>query len=142
MCIRDRCRLWGKLQTAGYGTALKVLFEFGNDAEGGSKPLLRRTELVALINTLDKISQALKAIEEFRSMMQANIPAKTNVVLPKHEVEEKEAMHDDGLDDVDDEQCINLTQGTVKEMFLAEWSRVWHAFCYIIGSWVGLPGKM
>ncbi|KAK5241154.1 endoplasmic oxidoreductin-1, partial [Cryomyces antarcticus] len=45
----DKCRLWGKLQTAGYGTALKVLFELGQEqSEGQSKPLLRRTELVAL----------------------------------------------------------------------------------------------
>jgi hypothetical protein len=71
----DKCRLWGKLQTAGFGTALKVLFEF-DGSEGASKsqasePLLRRTELVALINTLDKISHALRALEHFRNMVAA-----------------------------------------------------------------------
>ncbi|KAF2772097.1 endoplasmic oxidoreductin [Teratosphaeria nubilosa] len=63
----DKCRLWGKLQTNGFGTALKVLFEFGNGHAGEEKPLLRRTDLVALINTLDKISTSLKAIEHFQS---------------------------------------------------------------------------
>ena len=67
----DKCRLWGKLQTNGYGTALKVLFEFGNGEAGDEKPLLRRTELVALVNTLDKISSALKHIEYFREMIAA-----------------------------------------------------------------------
>jgi hypothetical protein len=71
----DKCRLWGKLQTAGFGTALKVLFEFdgveGTSKSQASEPLLRRTELVALINTLDKISHALKALEHFRNMVAA-----------------------------------------------------------------------
>ncbi|KAI4149484.1 MAG: hypothetical protein L6R39_002493 [Caloplaca ligustica] len=43
----DKCRLWGKLQTVGYGTALKVLFEYEEDRNGENPPL-RRTELVAL----------------------------------------------------------------------------------------------
>ncbi|KAM0698599.1 hypothetical protein Q7P36_002066 [Cladosporium allicinum] len=67
----DKCRLWGKLQTNGFGTALKVLFEFGNGDSGDVKPLLRRTELVALVNTLDKISSALKHIEHFREQIAA-----------------------------------------------------------------------
>jgi len=67
----DKCRLWGKIQTNGFGTALKVLFEFGNGHVGDQKPLLRRTELVALINTLDKISAAMKALETFRGMIVA-----------------------------------------------------------------------
>ena len=42
----DKCRLWGKVQTQGYGTALKILFEF--DENSSENPPLRRTELVAL----------------------------------------------------------------------------------------------
>lgn len=73
----DKCRLWGKVQTNGFGTALKVLFEFGNGHSEEDKPILRRTELVALINTLDKISSALKAIDEFRGMIAAEMQTKT-----------------------------------------------------------------
>ena len=52
----DKCRLWGKLQTVGYGTALKVLFEY-DELKNGENPPLRRTELVALVNTLDRVLQ-------------------------------------------------------------------------------------
>ncbi|ROW07883.1 hypothetical protein VMCG_03468 [Cytospora schulzeri] len=62
----DKCRLWGKLQTAGYGTALKVLFEFDNDSD--EIPVLKRTELVALFNTYARLSQSLDAIQKFRVM--------------------------------------------------------------------------
>jgi ERO1-like protein beta len=63
----DKCRLWGKVQTAGYGAALKVLFEF-DETKNGENPHLRRTELVALVNTLGRISHSLQAIEEFRKL--------------------------------------------------------------------------
>ncbi|KAJ5183723.1 hypothetical protein N7492_001339 [Penicillium capsulatum] len=60
----DKCRLWGKLQVNGYGTALKVLFEY-DETKNGENPPLRRTELVALINTLGRISHSLAAAHSF-----------------------------------------------------------------------------
>ena len=63
----DKCRLWGKLQTSGYGTALKVLFEF--DSENGDEFHLRRTELVSLIVTLQRLSHSIWAVEQFREMI-------------------------------------------------------------------------
>ncbi|KAG6012750.1 endoplasmic oxidoreductin-1, partial [Claviceps pusilla] len=65
----DKCRLWGKIQTNGYGTALKVLFEFDNNSE--NIPVLKRTELVALFNTYARLSQSMMAIQEFREMIAA-----------------------------------------------------------------------
>ena len=61
----DKCRLWGKVQTAGYGAALKVLFEF-DETKNGENPHLRRTELVALVNTLGRVSHSLNSIQRFR----------------------------------------------------------------------------
>lgn len=61
----DKCRLWGKVQTAGYGAALKVLFEF-DESKNGENPHLRRTELVALVNTLGRIGHSLEALRWFR----------------------------------------------------------------------------
>lgn len=54
-----KCRLWGKLQTAGYGN-------HATDA-----PVLKRTELVTLFNTLSRIPNSLSAIHEFRLMVEA-----------------------------------------------------------------------
>jgi len=65
----DKCRLWGKLQTAGYGTALKVLFEFDNN-DDPQVPILKRTELVALFNTYARLSSSMNAIQQFREMVE------------------------------------------------------------------------
>ncbi|OJD35138.1 endoplasmic oxidoreductin-1 [Diplodia corticola] len=66
----DKCRLWGKLQVTGYGTALKVLFELDeNDDDVSGPPPLRRTELVALVNTLGRISHSITAVKRFRAMI-------------------------------------------------------------------------
>jgi len=65
----DKCRLWGKLQTAGYGTALKILFEFDNN-EQPEIPVLKRTELVALFNTYARLGNSMYAITQFREMAQ------------------------------------------------------------------------
>lgn len=69
----DKCRLWGKVQTQGYGTALKVLFEFDENlpAGAGQNPKLRRTELVALVNTLDRLGDSLNAALTFQKQVEA-----------------------------------------------------------------------
>ena len=53
----EKCRLHAKLQVLGIGTALKVLFN--------ERPIsLQRNEVVALLNTLGKLSQALRIGKE------------------------------------------------------------------------------
>lgn len=149
----DKCRLWGKVQTAGYGTALKVLFEFGNGDVDAPKPLLRRTELVALINTLDKISHALKAMERFRKMMEDEPAGDTsNVVLPKALIQEKKAKgdvdEDDDIiihaDDLDKNkpQPKSKDKDTIASIFWDEWNNFWKVFRFVIGQWFAIPGKM
>ncbi|KAJ5347906.1 Endoplasmic reticulum oxidoreductin 1 [Penicillium brevicompactum] len=75
----DKCRLWGKLQVNGYGTALKVLFDY-DETKNGENPPLRRTELVALINTLGRISHSIAAS---RSMQRALLTGTTHM-FPVH----------------------------------------------------------
>ena len=79
----DKCRLWGKLQTSGYGTALKVLFEFDeNDGDGFH---LRRTEVVSLIITLQRLSHSISAIEKFQSMiLTAENPSQLGRIFSKY----------------------------------------------------------
>lgn len=67
-----RCRLWGKLQTNGIGTALKILFSSAAWDEvptiNGQRFSLTRTEIVSLFNAVTKLSQSLKFVNEFRKM--------------------------------------------------------------------------
>ena len=55
----DKCRLWGKVQTAGYGAALKILF--GVD----ERVTLTRQEVIALFNTYGRLSNSLRSLREF-----------------------------------------------------------------------------
>ncbi|KAL8564288.1 hypothetical protein ACOMHN_050899 [Nucella lapillus] len=72
----EKCRLWGKVQVLGMGTALKILFsgstmgpestittDFSTDFQ------LTRTEIVALFNGFTRLSSSIRAIENFRSLM-------------------------------------------------------------------------
>lgn len=143
----DKCRLWGKVQTAGFGTALKVLFEFGNDHVGQEKPLLRRTELVALINTLDKISSAMKALEHFKKMMEVELEGKR---LDAPEVGKSGVIANfDDLDELDDFEDFSTIKKkpprkvqTVKEIFWEEFDLVWKAYKFVLLSWAELPFKI
>lgn len=62
-----KCRLWGKLQTQGLGTALRILF---SGPPSPSSPLtLNRQELVALVNAIGRISTSIKELQHFRAML-------------------------------------------------------------------------
>ncbi|KAK4498695.1 hypothetical protein PRZ48_009205 [Zasmidium cellare] len=139
----DKCRLWGKVQTNGFGTALKVLFEFGNGHEGEDKPLLRRTELVALINTLDKISSALKALEHFRVMVTAEQEGRSIESVaetPRSKPSEVPNFDDlDDLDDFEDHRRSQYEEQTISEIFYEELETVYKATLYILKSWMELP---
>lgn len=74
----DKCRLWGKVQISGYGTALKVLFETDNDSD--KIPELRRTEIVALFNTYARLSSSVNAHRKFRAMAEAEAEAEAAAV--------------------------------------------------------------
>jgi ERO1-like protein beta len=144
----DKCRLWGKLQTNGFGTALKVLFEFGNDQEGQEKPLLRRTELVALINTLDKISSALKALEYFRSAIAAELagtdPSASLPVSPSSSLPDLDDLDDfDSSDPVQPETAREPErEETISEIFWNEFEVVFRAWVFVLKSWATLPKRL
>jgi ERO1-like protein alpha len=64
----EKCRLWGKLQILGLGTAAKILLHEGaedavyQDAPSSSSQLslrLRRQEVIALVNTLHQLTKSV-----------------------------------------------------------------------------------
>ncbi|GAA5974961.1 hypothetical protein JCM5350_004521 [Sporobolomyces pararoseus] len=62
----DKCRLWGKIQITGLGTALKLLF---SDSENEDQEVvLSRSEAVAFVNTLHRLSESLRAVDKFREL--------------------------------------------------------------------------
>lgn len=55
----EKCRLWGKLQTQGLGTALKILFSTQSSED---RLLFSRNEIVALVNYLNRLSESLETV--------------------------------------------------------------------------------
>ena len=157
----DKCRLWGKLQTAGYGTALKVLFEFDNN-ETPEVPVLKRTELVALFNTYARLSSSLNAIQKFRVMVeqpeaaaesdagQSKKPEKTSVIpdqakKPRHvvvpsspESAPSEAANMKKEED-DDDESPEYGDRTIKDDFDEELERVMEAVKFVLTGWFRFP---
>jgi len=135
----DKCRLWGKVQTQGYGTALKVLFEFDEDKGVGENPPLRRTELVALVNTLDKLSTSLNAVSKFQQMWEAR------QLQEKQQAEEGkggEVQDNASPEDTESEDHHDHEHMSIIEIFWEELEVVWEAMRFIVGSWFALPGHM
>lgn len=71
-CVHcDRCRLWGKVQTTGYATSLKILFEMDSQDESTRQHVvdkLTKYELIALFNTFDRLSKSVSAINNFEKL--------------------------------------------------------------------------
>jgi ERO1-like protein alpha len=66
----NKCRVWGKLQMLGLGTALKVLM-----GEPGQQPELQRNEVVALINFVRQLSTSVDLVDRFAASKNAEIEA-------------------------------------------------------------------
>lgn len=62
----DKCKLWGKLQTNGLGTALKILV-----TADPSRLNLSRNEVVALFNAFGRISTSIQQLENFRQQLRS-----------------------------------------------------------------------
>jgi len=133
---------WGKLQTAGYGTALKVLFEF-DEKDSSRDPPLRRTELVALLNTMDRLSHSLIAIKEFRRMIDERDGVKSASPVKEAEaVKTKLLLEEEEDDGYPDFTRSNREGLTVMEEFWEELSLVTRAFIYVFKSWLEFPGLL
>lgn len=58
----EKCRLWGKLQVLGLGTALKILFSV-NGRDNVNQPM-QRNEVIALVNLLNRLSESVIFVRE------------------------------------------------------------------------------
>ncbi|CAN1141338.1 Endoplasmic reticulum oxidoreductin-1 [Linum perenne] len=66
----EKCRLWGKLQVLGLGTALKILFSDNGEQTFAQTLQLQRNEVIALINLLNRLSESIKFVHEKREAVE------------------------------------------------------------------------
>jgi len=142
----DKCRLWGKVQTAGYGAALKVLFE-SDEHKSGENPHLRRTELVALINTFGRLSHSMEAARQFRELVGNSIDSTDAVTtapsrqwkpspIPSSAAEQSESQSHSPPPRKSREQM------TIWEEVKAECTLVWDTYMMVLNSWISLPFRL
>lgn len=156
----DRCRMWGKLQTIGYGTALKILFD-SEDPETQHLLKFRRIELVALFNTLDRLSKSVSAINNFKKLYLQHLEA---VAAGTAKPGEFEPLHDRGIEfpfvafdkpksseneeevvDARSQQEIEADGGqiynsnTEVQSFMAELLNVMDAAKFVVNAYVTFP---
>jgi hypothetical protein len=158
----DKCRLWGKLQTVGYGTALKVLFEFDNNDTPAVLPVLKRTELVALFNTYARLGSSLDAIQQFRAMFEQAEAAEAAdrfeerlkeaekiSIIPEKAKKPRHAIVPDSFDAAAPSEAVDETHEeqpspeyqnpTVKDAFDQEMAMFVKAVKWVVGGWIRFP---
>jgi ERO1-like protein alpha len=75
----EKCRVWGKLNTLGIATALKVALAEGSELEAVVRGL-QRNEVVAWVNTLSSFSESVHYINEFSTLQpEAMVEAKPEI---------------------------------------------------------------
>ncbi|KAG0035925.1 hypothetical protein BGZ82_004932 [Podila clonocystis] len=113
----EKCRLWGKVQTSGLGTALKVLFSYNDEHLNpiNHPNLLQRTEIVALFNTLNRLSESVESIGRFRNLyMQQSgkaypLHAPVSTEKKKHVSTPVDVMEEAATDKLEQEQDQKLS---------------------------------
>ena len=56
----DKCRVWGKVQILGIGTAIKILLTPNEDLSRINGLQLHRQEVIALVNTINQLSTSVE----------------------------------------------------------------------------------
>ena len=100
----EKCRLWGKLQVLGIASSMKVL----SATEGEPTPVLARNEIVALVNSLARFSEAIRSVAEMDDALakrEAERRRKIDMVAAnnteeKAEEEEEEEEEEEGGGDI------------------------------------------
>lgn len=131
----DKCRLWGKIQTSGYGTALKVLFEFH---ENQKPPSLKRTELVALFNTYARLSSSLAANGKFRAMIELRDKGSSKQLPTPEEVYQIVDEEDEDMNEFIRMRRLG-PEYPLSDQVDQELARVMKAVKIVLKSWIRAP---
>ena len=143
----DKCRLWGKLQTAGYGTALKVLFEFDEEEDFS----LKRTELVSLINTFARISHSISSAAYFQSKVASSAAhGDSHRIVPPAEGEPQAFPFDEDDADLAFDEWVSASNQSQSSrhpvsttaIFWQELDLVYRTTTHVLREWINLPKKL
>lgn len=64
----QKCKLWGKIQIHGLGTAFKILIKESDQKELHNIHLTRH-EITSLVNAIAKLAKSIQFLEEFDKLL-------------------------------------------------------------------------
>lgn len=134
----DRCRLWGKIQSTGYATALKVLFESPKHLKS-----LKKNEVKSLFNTFDRLTKSIESINNF-NLLKA-IGGKTdssNTEIKNGETYIAPSLDDDFEDILEQDIQSEENTSTFKKALDEELQEVYSALKFIFNSYWNLPHNL
>ncbi|KAI4300046.1 hypothetical protein L6164_033464 [Bauhinia variegata] len=86
----EKCRLWGKLQVLGLGTALKILFSVDVQENLAQTLQLQRNEVIALMNLLNRLSESVRFVNEMGPTAEriagGHVSARTTLIRSWHRI--------------------------------------------------------
>ncbi|EEB07403.1 ER oxidoreductin Ero1b [Schizosaccharomyces japonicus yFS275] len=140
----EKCRLWGKIQTNGLGTALKILLEFPehdtdfNENQDTSNTKLHQAELASLVNTFDRISRSIQYFHEFEKMYEEAHRKPSMFVRMKTSM--KSVIF--RITPPSTHNFIDRVNAFINEVcrdFVIEFHNVMEAFKFVLGSYLQIP---
>lgn len=132
----DRCRLWGKIQSTGYATALKVLFESPKHLKN-----LKKNEVKSLFNTFDRLTKSIESINNF-NYLKALKEGDELTIKQYEEQASRSPTLDDDLEKALEEDVDDESNTTVKSIFNDELQEVYGALRFIFQSYINLPHNL
>lgn len=78
----QKCKLWGKIQMHGMGTAFKILIKESDQKEFQNIHLTRH-EITSLINAVGKLAKSIQFLEEFDQLLKQPLPEKKRTATYK-----------------------------------------------------------
>lgn len=123
----DRCRLWGKIQSTGYATSLKILFN--NDEKILNN--LTKNEIASLFNTFDRLTKSISAINNF-NYLNVKKNEEANALLTQQQNESSKEI----------KSSIPKEESSIKEKFYDELNLVQQALQFIWASYINLPNNL
>ncbi|CAN0464074.1 unnamed protein product, partial [Discosporangium mesarthrocarpum] len=62
----EKCKLWGKLETLGLGTAIKIMMVSPDEEGDTALSELHRNELIALVNTAAQLAKSVGSVPAWK----------------------------------------------------------------------------
>jgi hypothetical protein len=78
----QKCKLWGKIQMHGLGTAFRILIKESDQKELAHMHLTRH-EITSLINAISKLSRSIQFLADFDQLLRHPLPEKKEPVTYK-----------------------------------------------------------